>query len=85
MPPNTAAPRELENHLELSIEDNGHGFPSDKSRGTGGMGLRVMHYRAGIIGGTLHISQRPGEGVTVTCSLDLSRITPREFSGSIAS
>jgi PAS domain S-box-containing protein len=77
--------RELENHLELSIEDNGRGFPNDKSRGTGGMGLRVMHYRAGIIGGTLHITQRPGEGVTVTCSLDLSRPTPREISGSIAS
>jgi PAS domain S-box-containing protein len=77
--------RELENHLELSIEDNGAGFPDGTPGGTGGMGLRVMHYRAGIIGGTLNISQRPGEGVTVTASLDLSRLSPREFSGSVAS
>ncbi len=77
--------RDLENHLELSIEDNGGGFPEGTPGGTGGMGLRVMHYRAGIIGGTLHISQRPGEGVTVTASLDLSRLSPREISGSVAS
>jgi hypothetical protein len=37
-----------------------------------------MHYRAGIIGGTLNITQRPGEGVTITCSLDLSRLPARE-------
>lgn len=68
--------RELENHLELTIEDNGKGFPGGASGGTGGMGLRVMHYRAGIIGGTLNISQRPGEGVTVTCLLDFARLRP---------
>jgi len=74
--------RETENHLELSIEDNGRGFPeSGGNSGTGGMGLRVMQYRAGIIGGTLHITQRPGEGVNVTCSLDLSRGAQRELSG----
>lgn len=73
--------RQLDNHLELSIEDNGRGFPESTSTGTGGMGLRVMHYRAGIIGGTLHISQRPGEGVTIVCSLDLSRALPRDPTG----
>lgn len=77
--------RETENHLELSIEDNGHGFPEGPPSGTGGMGLRVMNYRTGIIGGTLQITQRPGEGVTVTCTLDLSRLSHREPSRSIAS
>ncbi len=77
--------REMENHLVLSIEDNGSGFPESTGGGTGGMGLRVMHYRAGIIGGTLNITQRPGEGVTVVASLDLSRLSPREFSGRVAS
>lgn len=68
--------REMENHLELSIEDNGEGFAGSPRAGTGGMGLRVMHYRAGIIGGTLNITQRPGEGVTVICILDLDRLAP---------
>ena len=68
--------REMENHLELTIEDNGKGFPEGAPGGTGGMGLRVMHYRAGIIGGTMNITQRPGEGVTVACSLDLDRLRP---------
>ena len=72
--------REVEHHLELTIEDNGRGFSESGSGGTGGMGLRVMHYRAGIIGGTLHISQRPGEGVTVVCSLDLEGGAQRELS-----
>ncbi len=62
--------RETAHHLELTIEDNGRGF-AENSGGSGGMGLRVMHYRAGIIGGILQITQRPGQGVTVTCSLDL--------------
>jgi PAS domain S-box-containing protein len=77
--------RELENHLQLSIEDNGRGFPEGPPGGTGGMGLRVMHYRAGIIGGTLDIAQHPGDGVTVTATLDLSRLSPREISGRVAS
>lgn len=66
--------RVVDGHLELSIEDNGEGFADARSGGgSGGMGLRVMHYRAGIIGGTLNIMQRPGEGVTLTCTLDLHR------------
>jgi PAS domain S-box-containing protein len=64
--------REAGHHLELTIEDNGRGF-AESSGGSGGMGLRVMQYRAGIIGGTLLITQHPGQGVTVTCSLDLPR------------
>ena len=64
--------REAEHLFELSIEDNGRGFIENGST-SGGMGLRVMHYRAGIIGGTLQISQQPGQGVTVTCSLDFPR------------
>lgn len=68
--------REAGHHLELSIQDNGRGFPEGGPT-SGGMGLRVMHYRAGIIGGTLHISQQPGYGVTITCYLDSARIRRR--------
>ena len=54
--------------LVLAIEDNGRGFQEGAAGGTG-MGLRVMHYRAGIIGGSLEIVRGPGSGVTVTCTV----------------
>lgn len=63
---------ERDRHLELTIEDNGRGFPEGGIT-SGGMGLRVMQYRAGIIGGSLQISQRMGQGVIVACSVDLTR------------
>ena len=58
--------------MEVSVEDNGRGFPDDFDYGTG-MGLRVMQYRASIIRGALQLSQRPGEGVCVSCTVDSSR------------
>ncbi|MES2705785.1 MAG: ATP-binding protein [Verrucomicrobiota bacterium] len=58
--------------MELSIEDNGKGLPPASAEGVGGMGLRVMHYRAGLIGGTLNVGPRAGGGVVVTCTVELS-------------
>jgi two-component system sensor kinase FixL len=54
--------------LLLSIIDNGSGLPThvEKSRG---MGLRVMQYRAGVIGGTLSFHSNGTGGTTVTCSV----------------
>jgi two-component system, LuxR family, sensor kinase FixL len=66
--------RATEADLELLVTDNGVGFPDDYTGQTMGMGLRVMNYRAGIIAGNLSVSQHPGEGVTVSCTLDLSRV-----------
>jgi PAS domain S-box-containing protein len=54
--------------LMLAVEDNGRGFQEGAGGGKG-MGLRVMHYRAGIIGGSLEIVRGPGSGVTVTCTV----------------
>lgn len=51
----------------LIIEDDGAGFDSE-SKQTGGMGLRIMKYRATMIGGTLDISRRPIGGMKITCS-----------------
>ena len=31
------------------------------------MGLRIMHYRARVIGATLEVNSRPGGGTTVRC------------------
>jgi len=50
----------------LSVTDNGAGFipPKDDYRG---MGLRIMKYRAGIIGGALDIAPANGSGAVVSC------------------
>lgn len=58
--------------LDLTVEDNGKGLPQEVADGVGGMGLRVMHYRAGLIGGTLRLGERAGGGVIITCGVDLT-------------
>jgi PAS domain S-box-containing protein len=50
----------------LSVRDDGVGF-SLSSRSHTGMGLRILHYRARVIGATLNLQTRPGFGTTVTC------------------
>jgi len=37
--------------------------------GEGGMGLRIMNYRAKMIGGTLQVKRGPMGGTVVTCHL----------------
>jgi PAS domain S-box-containing protein len=50
----------------LSVRDNGAGFTLSGQRHSG-MGLRIMHYRARVIGATLEVQSRPGAGTTVSC------------------
>ncbi len=58
--------KRVNQRFELQIIDNGTGaIPADSQRQ--GMGLRVMSYRAGIIGGGLEITQKRGEGTIVAC------------------
>jgi signal transduction histidine kinase len=54
--------------LRLAISDNGHGFSMSEATG-GGMGLRVMKYRANLIGAELNVDSEPGKGTCVTCVL----------------
>jgi len=51
---------------ELSVSDNGRGFDVNKAIDQG-MGLRIMRYRAGIIGCTLDVESSPEKGTTVLC------------------
>ena len=53
--------------LRLSIRDNGIGLLSEGD--TEGFGLRIMKYRAGLMGGSLCIQAEPNEGTQVTCTL----------------
>jgi two-component system CheB/CheR fusion protein len=62
----------------LEISDNGCGFEPTKRAGTGskqgGLGLRIMKYRASILGGDLQISRNSVNGVTVRCTLPTQAI-----------
>jgi signal transduction histidine kinase len=60
--------RDEAGRIELSVRDNGLGFPDNFQPGLG-MGLRVMNYRASLIGGALEIIQRGGY-TTVICSVE---------------
>ena len=53
----------------LSVKDQGGGI-ADLDPDRKGMGLRIMSYRADMIGGTLHIQRNQnGVGTTVLCSI----------------
>jgi len=52
--------------LVLAIQDDGSGFELSGSNHTG-MGIRIMRYRARVIGATLDLKSRPGQGTQVTC------------------
>ena len=50
----------------LTIQDDGSGFELSGSSYTG-MGIRIMRYRARVIGATLDLKSQPGQGTQVTC------------------
>lgn len=52
----------------LSVADNGTGMPKLSPRRKG-MGLRIMSYRVGVIGGTLAISTPETGGTVVACEI----------------
>jgi signal transduction histidine kinase len=53
--------------LLLLVKDDGVGLPKVLPENRG-MGLRIMQYRAGMIGGTLIVQREPSGGTSVTCS-----------------
>ncbi|HPD15525.1 MAG TPA: PAS domain S-box protein [Planctomycetota bacterium] len=55
----------------LSVEDNGSGIPDDWHQRSG-LGLRIMTYRARMLGGTLRIARAPGGGTLVSCQFPLT-------------
>jgi PAS domain S-box-containing protein len=54
--------------LVLAVKDDGVAFTKPPPRHPG-MGLRVMQYRAGMVGGSLIVQHEPGVGTSVLCSL----------------
>ena len=54
----------------LEVSDDGSGFQADKNgvlSDGGGIGIRVMEYRANLIGGLLKVYAQPRRGVRVSC------------------
>eukprot|EP00456_Euglypha_rotunda_P094307 TRINITY_DN9_c0_g1_i2.p1 TRINITY_DN9_c0_g1~~TRINITY_DN9_c0_g1_i2.p1 ORF type:complete len:1283 (-),score=297.99 TRINITY_DN9_c0_g1_i2:13369-17217(-) len=64
--------RQEKNDITLEIRDNGIGIPSNESASSNssreaGFGLRIMKYRADLIGGALRVSKRIEGGTVVKC------------------
>lgn len=54
--------------ISLAVKDDGSGMPA-RRRKKAGMGLHIMRYRAGMIGGSLAVQKEPGGGTTVVCTV----------------
>jgi signal transduction histidine kinase len=61
----------------VTIEDDGYGMPK-WAETRGGMGLKIMRYRASIIGAALDIGPREGGGTVVRCTLRKAPDSPAE-------
>lgn len=59
--------------VELVIHDDGKGFDYDST--VDGMGLRNMHYRAGVIGAELTIGRHKRGGTHIRCRLPRAKIS----------
>jgi signal transduction histidine kinase len=58
------------------VKDNGSGFRRNAPKPKG-MGLRIMNYRAGMIGGSLSIQKDLDGGTSVICSLRVGKKSPK--------
>jgi two-component system, LuxR family, sensor kinase FixL len=65
----------------VSIQNDGLRFPTQKMRLTmadsQGMGLKIMHYRARLIGGNLEFTPGRKDGCVVRCTIPLSKRAAR--------
>jgi signal transduction histidine kinase len=59
--------------LWLTIEDNGKGLSLSKGRGKG-LGLRIMAYRAGLIGGEFKTEHPAQGGARIVCLVPVERL-----------
>ena len=56
-----------EGTLTLSVQDNGRGF-DERNASNNGMGMKLMRYRAQMLGGDVAIANNKGGGVIVRCT-----------------
>jgi two-component system, LuxR family, sensor kinase FixL len=60
--------REVDGLITLEVQDDGRGI-DDSPPGGAGIGLKVMFYRAGLIGGALRIVRLDAGGTLVLCKV----------------
>ena len=72
-----AAPRQILVRPELSngtirvtVQDDGVGIIAGTQPQRGGMGLKIMQYRAGVIDATLEVRRQEGHGTAVVCQIN---------------
>lgn len=65
--------------IVLSVCDKGKGLPEALPAGKG-MGLRIMQYRAGLIGGSVLVQRNPEGGTSVICSVQNAALQPATLS-----
>lgn len=58
--------------LTLTVEDDGTGIPETKPDNHG-LGIRIMAYRASMMGGSLTVEPAPTGGTIVTCAVPMQR------------
>jgi signal transduction histidine kinase len=58
--------------LHLKVSDNGRGFRKPSPEGDG-LGLKIMRYRAQVLGGELCLEAGPEGGASVSCTCPLAR------------
>jgi PAS domain S-box-containing protein len=59
-------------HIELTVSDDGAGFDRRATQPSG-LGLKIMRFRAQMIGGDLTVESAPGVGTTIRCHCPLPR------------
>lgn len=60
------------NSLSLEVKDDGKGVSDELLQNPTGMGLRLMEYRARIIGGELTVARGENGGTTISCYCPLT-------------
>ena len=55
----------------MIVTDNGIGFAGE-SEDDSGMGLRIMKYRASMVGASLEIRSGNGDGTRVACAFKIN-------------
>jgi two-component system CheB/CheR fusion protein len=67
--------------LTLSVSDDGVGLLPAPSVDSKGMGLKIMHYRAGLIQARLNVESAQPSGTLVTCTLSKGAANDQEQEG----
>lgn len=60
--------------LHLRVDDNGRGFEQPAPDSPGGLGLKIMRYRAQMLGGDLILESGANGGASVRCSCPLEGV-----------